>query len=71
MRDLVGTVQREKAQAGYYHSPGFGRDYPLIQSLTIRELMEGTAVDAPSSNVTFKQAGKVKGDGPEQLSLLK
>jgi site-specific DNA-methyltransferase (adenine-specific) len=91
VRDLVGTVQREKAQmgifitleepsapmrkeattAGYYHSPSFGRDYPLIQILTIRELLEGTAVNVPSGNVTFKPAGKVKGDGPEQLSLLK
>lgn len=91
VRDLVGTVQREKAQmgifitleepsapmrkeattAGYYHSPSFGRDYPLIQILTIRELLEGTVVNVPSGNVTFKQAGKVKGDGPEQLSWLK
>ncbi|MBE2200440.1 MAG: restriction endonuclease [Anaerolinea sp.] len=91
VRDLVGTVQREKAQigifitleeptvpmqkeattAGYYHSPGFNRDYPSIQILTIRELLEGKSVDMPSGNVTFKQARTVKGDGPEQLSLLK
>lgn len=91
VRDLVGTVKREKAQmgvfitleeptgpmlkeattAGFYESPGFNRAYPAIQIFTIKQLLGGTAVDMPAGNVTFKQAGKAKGEGPEQLSWLK
>jgi DNA modification methylase len=60
VRDLKGTVEREKAEiglfitleeptsemqleattAGFYTSPIDGRDYPRIQILTIRELLE-------------------------------
>jgi site-specific DNA-methyltransferase (adenine-specific) len=60
VRDLKGTIEREKAEiglfitleeptsemqleattAGYYTSPIDGRDYPRIQILTIRELLE-------------------------------
>lgn len=92
IRDLVGTVKREKAamgvfltleessqpmrteaaSAGFYHSPGWNRDYPMIQILTVEELLQGAKVDMPQQgNVTFKQAGKVQEDGPEQLSWLK
>ena len=92
IRDLVGTMGREKAvmgvfltleeaskpmrteaaAAGFYHSPGWNRDYPMIQILTIEELLKGAKVDMPQQgNVTFKQAGKMKEDGPEQLSWLK
>lgn len=91
IRDLVGTVKREKAQmgifitleeptgpmlkeaatAGFYQSPGFNRAYPTIQIFTIKQLLDGKTVDMPAGNVTFKQAEKAKGDGPEQLSWLK
>jgi site-specific DNA-methyltransferase (adenine-specific) len=91
IRDLVGTVQREKAAmgifitleeptapmmkeattAGFYQSPGFNRAYRAIQILTIKQLLAGTPIDMPASNVTFKQSEKVKGEGPEQLTLLK
>jgi site-specific DNA-methyltransferase (adenine-specific) len=60
IRDLKGTIEREKAEiglfitleepsremeleattAGFYNSPIDGRDYPRIQILTIRELLE-------------------------------
>jgi site-specific DNA-methyltransferase (adenine-specific) len=60
VRDLKGTIEREKAEiglfitledptnemeleattAGFYTSPIDGRDYPRIQILTIRELLE-------------------------------
>ena len=79
VRDLVGTVDREKAPigifitleeptskmreeaaaAGVYHSPGWGKDYPRIQILTIQELLEGSTAKLPPSTVTFKQAGKM------------
>ena len=76
IRDLKGTVAREKAQigifitleapskdmtteaatAGFYQSPGWGKDYPQIQILTIEELLHGAEVKLPPTNVTFKQA---------------
>lgn len=85
IRDLVGTVQREKAplgiyitleeptskmlqeaaSAGVYHSPGWNRDYPRIQIVTVQQLLDGATVKLPPSAVTFKQAGKVLKEGDE------
>lgn len=90
IRDLKGTVQREKAamgvfitlepptremvteavSAGFYRSPGWGRDYPRIQIRTIEELLDGAGIEMPLSSVTFKQAGRVKDEGPRTLSLF-
>ena len=93
IRDLVGTIEREKAAigiflsleqptkdmekeaaaAGFYHSPGWNRDYPRIQLLTVGDLLSGAArVELPPAEFqTFKQARKVKGeDGAEQGSLF-
>ena len=85
IRDLVGTVDREKAplgiyitleeptskmrqeaaSAGVYHSPGWHKDYPRIQIVTVQELLDGTTVKMPPSNTTFKQAGKMLKEGDE------
>ena len=76
VRDLRGTVDREKAaigvlialepptrdmktealSAGFYSSPGWQRDLPKIQILTIEELLEGTSIRMPPAFGTFKQA---------------
>jgi site-specific DNA-methyltransferase (adenine-specific) len=65
--ELVGTVEREKAEmgllitlesptrpmitealeAGYYHSKFMNRDYPKIQIITIRELLDGVEPRLP------------------------
>ena len=78
IRDLVGTIEREKAaigvfitleaitnpmrteaaSAGMYTSPGWGKDYPCIQILTIADLLKGAAVKMPPQYGTFKQAPK-------------
>lgn len=78
IRDLVGTLDREKAaigvfvtledpsrdmrteaaSAGVYTSPGWGRDYPRMQILTIAELLKGAEVKMPPQHGTFKQAPK-------------
>lgn len=86
VRDLVGTVEREKAPigifitleeptakmreeaaaAGLYHSPGWGKDYPRIQLLTVQELLDGATAKLPPASVTFKQAGKMlKEESPQ------
>jgi site-specific DNA-methyltransferase (adenine-specific) len=90
IRDLAGTIEREKAamgiyitleeptkpmiteaaSAGYYHSPGWNQDYPRIQILTIRELLNGAAVKMPPAGMTFKQAERVKESGAVQKGLF-
>lgn len=89
IRDLTGTVQREKAaigvfltleeptkpmreeavSAGFYHSPGWGQDYPRIQILTIEELLHGAQVRMPPQHGTFKEARRVRMDAEEALRL--
>jgi hypothetical protein len=80
VRDLVGTVQREKgaigvlitmqpptepmkreaADAGLYHSPGWGRHYPTIQLLTVADLLAGKGIEYPhATGLTFKKAEPV------------
>ena len=92
VRDLVGTLEREKAAcgvfvtleeptremereavaAGFYHSPGWNREYPRVQILTVRELLDGTKRPElpPAEYTTFRRAGKAKEEGPEQKGLF-
>jgi site-specific DNA-methyltransferase (adenine-specific) len=89
VRDLRGTVEREKAaigvfvtlepptspmvkeaiEAGFYHSPGWGRNYPKIQVLTIEQLLQGAKVEMPPSYGTFQQAQRVDENRGQQLGL--
>ena len=70
-------MRTEAASGGFYNSP-WGKKYPRIQILTVRELLEGKQVDYPPPqqvNVTFKKAPKA--DDPdskeirEQIPLMK
>ena len=49
-------MDEEAASAGFYHSPGWNRDYPKLQILTIEQLLHGAEVKMPQSAMTFKQA---------------
>jgi site-specific DNA-methyltransferase (adenine-specific) len=60
----------EAVSGGYYHSTGWGQDYPKIQIYTIEELLNGARVLIPPSNITFKQAQRVADDGPKQKTLF-
>ncbi len=60
----------EAVSAGFYHSPGWDKDYPRLQILTIEELLKGADVKMPPASVTFKQAEKVKPVAPQQQPLL-
>jgi DNA modification methylase len=54
-------MRTEAAGAGFYHSPGWQKDYPKLQILTVRELLDGKGIHYPPSkhvNVTFKKAKK-------------
>ncbi|QQS31885.1 MAG: restriction endonuclease [Acidobacteriota bacterium] len=84
IRDLVGTVEREKAaiglfvtlepptkpmekeaaEAGFYHSHGWNKDYPKIQILTVKEILNGTQPDLPPNIQTFKKAERAVTDDP-------
>jgi len=58
----TGPMQAEAIGAGFYHSPGWNKDYPKIQILTIEELLHGKAVDMPPqthTSVTFAKAPKI------------
>jgi len=59
----------EAAGAGLYHSPGWDKDYPRIQILTIEDLLAGAEVKMPPASITFKKAEKEKDQGAQQ-SLL-
>ncbi|MEW6239995.1 MAG: DNA methyltransferase [Chloroflexota bacterium] len=52
----------EAVSAGFYHSNLWQKDYPRVQILTVKELLDGKGIDMPpySSGQTFKQAEKVK-----------
>ena len=66
----TGPMQTEAVSAGFYHSPGWNKDYPKIQILTIEELLYGKAVDMPpqtQTSVTFAKAPKVSKKKGEQL----
>jgi site-specific DNA-methyltransferase (adenine-specific) len=90
IRDLHGTIEREKAaigifitlepptkdmeqealSAGFYTSALWQKDYPMLQILTIEQLLDGVEVKMPPSYGTFKQAEKIKKTEGEQLSLI-
>ena len=90
VRDLRGTVEREKAAvgvlitleapskameaeaiaAGFYHSPGWDRDYPRLQILTVADLLAGAEVRMPPAHGTFKQAPRAAEPTAVQPGLL-
>jgi len=58
----TGPMQTEAVGAGFYHSPGWSKDYPKIQILTVEELLHGKAVNMPpqtQTSVTFAKAPRV------------
>jgi len=62
----------EAVSTGIYHSPGWDKDYPKIQILTIEELLQGKTVDMPpltQTGITFAKAPKVSTEEGEQLSM--
>ncbi|MCC6602149.1 MAG: restriction endonuclease [Anaerolineae bacterium] len=60
----------EAVSAGFYQSPGWNQRFPTIQILTIEELLRGVVPQMPPTSMTFKQAQRVKEDGPQQKSLF-
>ena len=63
LEEPTKPMRREAADTGFYRSPGYHKDYPRLQVLTIAELLAGGGIDMPpprQTNVTFKKAPKAK-----------
>ena len=68
LEDASRPMLTEAASAGYYRSPGWGRDYPKIQILTIADLLSGKEIQMPAAaeSGTFKQAARIfQADGEQ------
>ena len=59
----------EALSAGYYHSPGWNREYPKIQIRTIEELLEGKEFGMPPSNISYDHAPRVRAEGNQRKLL--
>ncbi|MEN6385257.1 MAG: DNA methyltransferase [Phycisphaerales bacterium] len=69
MEEPTKPMRVEAASAGFYKSPGWNKNYPKMQILTIEEILKGKGVDCPplqQTNITFKKADKAKGKGHKQ-----
>ena len=66
----TADMQTAAVTAGFYHSPGWERDYPRIQILTISDLLSGAEVKMPRTATTFRQADKIDTSSQKQQSLF-
>ncbi len=62
-------MEKEAITAGFYHSPGWNRDFPRLQILTIEALLNGAAPQLPPTQLTFKQAQKASESEATQGTL--
>ncbi|MCE7937084.1 MAG: site-specific DNA-methyltransferase [Chloroflexi bacterium CFX6] len=60
-RDMI----TEAASAGVYRSPGWGRDFPRLQILTIEDLLRGALVKMPTMSMAYKQARREQAEGAQ------
>jgi site-specific DNA-methyltransferase (adenine-specific) len=68
----TAPTQTEAVSAGFYHSPGWNKDYRKTQILTIEELLHGKVVDMPpqtQTSITFAKAPKIAPKEGQQLSM--
>ena len=72
MQEPTQPMRTEAASSGFYTSPGWGRNYPRLQILTVAELLAGQGVDMPpvrQVSKTFKKAPRAKGKETGNASL--
>ena len=70
MEKPTSAMRKEAAGAGFYKSPW--REHPVMQILTVEDLLEGKTIDypdVPGVNVTFKRAPKAKSKKMEHPEL--
>ena len=69
LEEPTRDMTTEAVSAGFYHSPGWNKNYPRIQILTIDELLHNAEVKMPPQFGTFKQAQRVREAEAEQAEL--
>jgi site-specific DNA-methyltransferase (adenine-specific) len=72
MQEPTSPMRAETAGAGFYHSPGWNRNYPKLQILTVAELLAGKGIDMPplrQVNATFKKAPRAKRGSAQTMSM--
>jgi DNA modification methylase len=71
LEEPTGPMRQEAADAGRWTSDQFpDRSFPVIQLLTVEQILRGDAPDLPRWVVdTFKKAAKAKTDGPRQETM--
>ncbi len=57
------------AEKGFYHSPGWNKDYPRLQILTVEDLLVGKTVDLPPNLQMFKRASPTEVNAEDQPEL--
>jgi site-specific DNA-methyltransferase (adenine-specific) len=62
-------MRTEGVSAGYYRSPGWNKDYPRSEILTVEELLGGKKIEMPPEWGTFKQAERAGRKGLKQRDL--
>ena len=72
LEEPTRDMKTEAATAGFYHSPGWNQDYPRVQILTVKSLLDGTArlEMPPAEFTTFKPAQQAKDEGHVQKGLF-
>ena len=55
LEEPTKPMREEAVSAGFYHSPGWGQDYPRIQILTIEELLHGAEIKMPPQYGTSRR----------------
>jgi site-specific DNA-methyltransferase (adenine-specific) len=69
LEEPTRDMNTEAVSAGFYHSPGWNKDFPRIQIFTIEELLHNEEVKMPPQFGTFKQAQRVQQPEPLQGEL--
>jgi site-specific DNA-methyltransferase (adenine-specific) len=62
MQEPTRPMRADAASGGSYQSPTYDR-FPLLQIITVKELLDGTRIDMPplrQTSVTFKRAPRAK-----------
>ena len=72
LQESTGPMRQEAATAGSYHSELWNRDYPKIQILTIRELLEeGRKPELPPFVLpTYHRAERIRRRSGEQQEMF-
>jgi len=52
---MVERNIRKAVGEGFYHSPGWNKDYPKIQIITVEEILAGKTVNLPPNIQRFKK----------------